>query len=276
MVGRSWDELLNDNGLGLTQCCPTCLPKTRAKRGRPLKGDMSEEPSSIAEQEGLDKLCWVVELEELNTLNPPKQAKENDAVEDKDVSLFHIDPVKLTLEDSQGDIMVDNGKIVIGEDEVNLECDSRNMQKVKPFEPVMNRYEAVNRRFTRSMANLSFPITIEQNKEPVLVEVCSDHEEESPLHEIPLNDYEHEQSSNHDNSPVSPKKILVDNSSSLGQPEHEVQCKPSLHDGHFLHEALEAVKQCIKLPLEPRINQLEGELKEVKEACNNLKAELHQ
>ena len=68
----------------------------------------------------------------------------------------------------------------------NLEGDN------KPLEPSMRKYETTNQRFTRSMISLSFPRTMEQSSEPIIVEDNSDREDESPPHETPINDFEQE------------------------------------------------------------------------------------
>ena len=79
-VGKTWDEFLKDNEFGLTQFWPTYLPKTRAKRRRPCEGEIKEENDHIADDEGLDKLCLIVENEKFYTLNPPEQSKRENEV----------------------------------------------------------------------------------------------------------------------------------------------------------------------------------------------------
>ena len=89
------------------------------------------------------------------------------------------------------------------------------------------------------MVILSIPKTMEHNSEPIFVKDDSEQENESPPHETPFRDFEHEQSSNH--------SISVDNSQLSAQPKHEVQFKPTLNDECSLEETLNVAKQSIKL-----------------------------
>ena len=193
----------------------------------------------------------VGEMEGCDTSNPLEQHKENKVLEDRGKSVYHDHPVELKFY-SQPDIMTKKGKNEVGQ--IKAKGDS------KLLELTVGKFERINRRFTRSIASLSIPKTMEQNAEPIFIEVYSDQEDESPPHENPLNG-KHEKSSNYGNSLVSPEIILGDNSPLLEQQEYEVQHKTSLSDECSFQEALEAAKQSIILPLEHEINQLKDKLK---------------
>ena len=61
------------------------------------------------------------------------------------------------------------------------------------------------------MISLLFPRTMEQSSEPIFVEDNSGKEDESPPDETPINDFQQEQSNNHDDLVVSPKRVMKDN-----------------------------------------------------------------
>ena len=75
-VRRTWDEFLKDNGFGLSKLCPTLLPKTHSKWKISLENKANEEPFPVANHEGFNKLCMVVEMERCDTSNPTKQPKK--------------------------------------------------------------------------------------------------------------------------------------------------------------------------------------------------------
>jgi len=148
----------------------------------------------------------------------------------------------------------------------NLEGDN------KPLEPSTRKYETTNRRFTRSMISLSVPRTMEQSSEPIIVEDNSDNEDESPPHETPINDFEQEQSNNHDNLVVSPKRVVKDDSPLPAQSEHEARLKSPLNDEDSLTETLKVAKQSIKISKQHKVDRL----KDIEEARDRLKTELQQ
>ena len=88
--------------------------------------------------------------------------------------MSHAHPIKLTF-DSQPDIMTEKDKDEIGE--LKPKGDS------KIIEPTVGKYEIMKWIFTRSIEILSMPKTMEQNGEPIFIEVYSDSKDESPLHE---------------------------------------------------------------------------------------------
>ena len=175
--------------------------------------------------------------------------------------------------------MKDKGKTLFKPHSINLSFDShpKTMSREgknelrgvklkddnKHLEPVMGKYETTSRRFTRSMVSLSIPKTMEQNSEPIFVKDDSEQENESPPHETPFIDFEHEHSSSHGNS--------VDNSPSSAQPEHEVQFKLTLNDECSLEETLKAANLSIKLSQQHKDKRLKEE-----EAHVILKTELQQ
>ena len=85
----------------------------------------------------------------------------------------------------------------------------------------MRKSETLNQRFTRSMISPSVPRTMEQSSEPIVVKDNSDNEDESPPRETPINDFEQEQSNNHNDVVISPKRFVKDNSPLLAQSKHE-------------------------------------------------------
>ena len=105
---------------------------------------------------------------------------------------------------------------------------------------------------------------------PIVVEDNSDKEDESPPHETPINDFEQEQSNNHDNLMVSPKRDLKYDSPLPAQSEHEDRLKSPLNDEDSLAETLKAVKQSIKLSKQHKVDWL----KDIEEARDMLKTEL--
>ena len=84
----------------------------------------------------------------------------------------------------------------------NLVGDNKN------FESSMRKSEILNRRLTRSMISLSVPRNIERSSEPIVVEDNSDNKDKSPPREIPIDEYEQEQSNSHNDVVVSPKTLL--------------------------------------------------------------------
>ena len=106
--------------------------------------------------------------------------------------------------------------------------------------------------------------------------VCSDLEDESPLHKTSLNNCEKEQSSNYGNSLMSLERVFVGKSSYLEQLEQDIQGDPSLNHERSQDDTLGSIKQSIKLPLEHKVDQLESKLREAKEDGNNLRTKLHQ
>ena len=105
---------------------------------------------------------------------------------------------------------------------------------------------------------------MEHNSEPIFVKDDSELENESPPHETPFKYFEHEQSSNHDNS--------MDNSPLSAQLEHEVQFKPTSNDECSLEETLKAAQHSIKISRQHK----DKRLKEEEEARVILKTELQQ
>ena len=122
------------------------------------------------------------------------------------------------------------------------------------------------------MISLSFPRTMEQSSEPIFVKDKSDKEDESPPLETPFNDFEQEQSSNHDNLVVFPKRVVEYDSPLPVQPEHEAQLKSPLNDDDSLAETLKAVKKSIKLSQQHKVDRSN----EIEEARDMLKTELQQ
>ena len=120
------------------------------------------------------------------------------------------------------------------------------------------------------MISLSVPRTMEQSSEPIMVEDNSDKEDESPPHETPINDFEQEQSNNHNDLVVSPKRFVKDNSPLAAQSEHEARFESPLNDEYSLADTLKAVKQLIKLSKQHKVDRL----KDIEEACDRLKIEL--
>ena len=99
----------------------------------------------------------------------------------------------------------------IMEEREKHEVKGKNMEgDNKTLEPSIRQYEMLNQRFTRSMISVLFPRTMEQSSEPIVVEDNSDNEDESPPHETPINDFEQEQSNNHNDVVVSPKRFVND------------------------------------------------------------------
>ena len=101
------------------------------------------------------------------------------------------------------------------------------------------------------MVSLSIPKTMEQDSEPIFFKDDNEQENESPPHETSFKGFEHEHSSNHENS--------VDNSPLSTQLEHEVQFKSASNDECSLEETLKVTQQSIKLSRQHKDKQLKEE-----------------
>ena len=122
------------------------------------------------------------------------------------------------------------------------------------------------------MIGISVPRTMKRSSEPIVVEYNSDNEDEYPPHETPINEFEQEQSNNHDNLVVSPKRVVKDDSPLPTQSEHEARLKSPLNDEDSLAETLKAMKQSINLSKQHKVDRL----KYIEEAHDMLKTELQQ
>ena len=134
------------------------------------------------------------------------------------------------------------------------------------------KYETINQRFARSMIGISVPRTMKRSSEPIVVEYNSDNEDEYPPHETPINEFEQEQSNNHNDLVVSPKRFLKYNSPLPAQSEHEAWIKSPLNDEYSLAETLKAVKQLIKLSKQHKVDRL----KDIEKSHDRLKTEIQQ